>query len=143
MVYSVFSIIEFVIYSLLLITDWKVLAIGFRVLGLVRDLFSLADHRLEGAGYRRSRPHTLLYPALTYPNLPYPTLTYPTLPYPTLPDWKVLAIDEADPMAAKINDIDDLEKMLPGKVSEVRGSRFVRAIIITRMQERHAAVKRI
>ena len=78
MVYSVFSIIEFVIYSLLLITDWK-----------------------------------------------------------------VLAIDEADPMAAKINDIDDLEKMLPGKVSEVRGSRFVRAIIITRMQERHAAVKRI
>ena len=35
-------------------------------------------------------------------------------------DWKVLAIDSADPMAGKINDIQDLEKVLPGKVAEVR-----------------------
>jgi len=35
-------------------------------------------------------------------------------------DWKVLAIDSEDPMAAQMNDIHDLEKMMPGKVSEVR-----------------------
>jgi len=35
-------------------------------------------------------------------------------------DWKVLAIDSADPMAESMNDINDLEKMMPGKVSEVR-----------------------
>merc|ERR1719183_2633149 len=35
-------------------------------------------------------------------------------------DWKVLAVDVADPLADKLNDIGDLEKVIPGKVSEVR-----------------------
>jgi inorganic pyrophosphatase len=30
-------------------------------------------------------------------------------------DWKVLAIDVTDPLANEINDIDDLEKKMPGK----------------------------
>jgi len=33
-------------------------------------------------------------------------------------DWKVLAIDVNDPLAKDINDIDDLEKIMPGKVSK-------------------------
>ena len=35
-------------------------------------------------------------------------------------DWKVLAIDAADPLASKIHDVGDLEKLLPGKIGEVR-----------------------
>ncbi|KZO96439.1 inorganic diphosphatase [Calocera viscosa TUFC12733] len=31
-------------------------------------------------------------------------------------DWKVLVIDVTDPLAAKLNDIDDVEKVLPGLV---------------------------
>jgi len=29
-------------------------------------------------------------------------------------DWKILAIDITDPMASKINDLQDIEKMMPG-----------------------------
>jgi inorganic pyrophosphatase len=34
-------------------------------------------------------------------------------------DWKVLCIDVNDPIAEKLNDIDDIEKHLPGKLKEV------------------------
>uniref|UniRef100_A0A0N5A6D0 inorganic diphosphatase n=1 Tax=Parastrongyloides trichosuri TaxID=131310 RepID=A0A0N5A6D0_PARTI len=32
-------------------------------------------------------------------------------------DWKVIAIDVKDPMASKVNDIDDVEKVFPGVIS--------------------------
>jgi inorganic pyrophosphatase len=32
-------------------------------------------------------------------------------------DWKVIAINKDDPVAADLNDIDDVEKKLPGTVS--------------------------
>lgn len=32
-------------------------------------------------------------------------------------DWKVIAIDAADPLASSLNDIVDVEKNLPGVVS--------------------------
>lgn len=35
-------------------------------------------------------------------------------------DWKMLAISTADPLAAKINDLPDLEKHMPGLVEKVR-----------------------
>jgi len=34
-------------------------------------------------------------------------------------DWKVVCIDINDPVAAKLNDVDDIEKNLPGKLKEV------------------------
>jgi len=34
-------------------------------------------------------------------------------------DWKVLAIDVNDPMASKLNEHDDIEKHIPGKLNEV------------------------
>jgi len=34
-------------------------------------------------------------------------------------DWKILVIDVNDPVAAKLNDADDIEKVLPGKLKEV------------------------
>mmetsp|Transcript_21245 Transcript_21245/g.52287 ORF Transcript_21245/g.52287 Transcript_21245/m.52287 type:complete len:303 (+) Transcript_21245:3155-4063(+) len=35
-------------------------------------------------------------------------------------DWKVIAIAKGDPLFDKVNDIEDVEKHMPGKVSEVR-----------------------
>ncbi|KAA8498931.1 Soluble inorganic pyrophosphatase 1, chloroplastic [Porphyridium purpureum] len=35
-------------------------------------------------------------------------------------DWKILAVNAADPKASELNDIADAEKAFPGKVSEVR-----------------------
>ncbi|KAL0096179.1 inorganic diphosphatase [Phycomyces blakesleeanus] len=35
-------------------------------------------------------------------------------------DWKILAIDVRDPMASKLNDIDDVERHLPGLVKATR-----------------------
>lgn len=35
-------------------------------------------------------------------------------------DWKVIAINVADPMAEKMHDIHDVERLMPGKVAEVR-----------------------
>jgi len=35
-------------------------------------------------------------------------------------DWKVIAIDNNDPKASQLNDIADVEKVLPGKIAEVR-----------------------
>ncbi|PXF45408.1 Soluble inorganic pyrophosphatase 1, chloroplastic [Gracilariopsis chorda] len=35
-------------------------------------------------------------------------------------DWKILAINTDDPKAAEVSDIDDVEKVFPGKVHEVR-----------------------
>lgn len=34
-------------------------------------------------------------------------------------DWKVIAININDPLATKVHDIDDLEKHMPGRISEV------------------------
>jgi len=34
-------------------------------------------------------------------------------------DWKVVVIDVHDPMASKLNDSGDIEKLLPGKLAEV------------------------
>jgi len=34
-------------------------------------------------------------------------------------DWKVVCIDITDPLAAKLNDAEDIEKHLPGKLKEV------------------------
>ncbi|KYR01546.1 inorganic pyrophosphatase [Tieghemostelium lacteum] len=34
-------------------------------------------------------------------------------------DWKILCIDVNDPVASQINSIDDVEKVLPGKIQEV------------------------
>jgi len=34
-------------------------------------------------------------------------------------DWKVVGIDLEDPLANKLNDVDDIEKHLPGKLKEV------------------------
>jgi len=34
-------------------------------------------------------------------------------------DWKVLCIDVNDPVASQLNDVDDIEKVLPGKLKEV------------------------
>lgn len=34
-------------------------------------------------------------------------------------DWKIICIDVRDPLAEKINDVDDLEKFMPGKAQEV------------------------
>jgi inorganic pyrophosphatase len=31
-------------------------------------------------------------------------------------DWKVIVIDVKDPLASKLNDIDDVEKHLPGLI---------------------------
>jgi inorganic pyrophosphatase len=35
-------------------------------------------------------------------------------------DWKVLTIRTADPMASKLNDVDDLEREMPGAISSLR-----------------------
>lgn len=35
-------------------------------------------------------------------------------------DWKVIGINCDDPMADKLNDVSDVEKLMPGRVSEVR-----------------------
>lgn len=35
-------------------------------------------------------------------------------------DWKILAIDVTDPLADKLNDIDDVESVLPGLVDATR-----------------------
>jgi len=35
-------------------------------------------------------------------------------------DWKVIAINAEDPLAAKLNDIEDVEKNMPGVVSGIR-----------------------
>merc|ERR1712193_466919 len=35
-------------------------------------------------------------------------------------DWKMIAIAADDPMAAKLNDVSDLEKEMPGVVSGIR-----------------------
>ena len=35
-------------------------------------------------------------------------------------DWKVVAINSEDEMASKLNDIDDVEKEMPGVVSGIR-----------------------
>lgn len=35
-------------------------------------------------------------------------------------DWKVVAIAATDPMADKLNDIDDVEKEMPGTLSGIR-----------------------
>lgn len=35
-------------------------------------------------------------------------------------DWKVIAINVSDPLAAEMDDIDDVERVMPGKVGEVR-----------------------
>jgi inorganic pyrophosphatase len=35
-------------------------------------------------------------------------------------DWKILAINLEDAMADRVNDIDDVEKLMPGKVSAIR-----------------------
>lgn len=35
-------------------------------------------------------------------------------------DWKILAINKNDPMADKLNDVDDLEKHMPGVISGIR-----------------------
>lgn len=35
-------------------------------------------------------------------------------------DWKIIAINVDDPLSGQMNDIDDIEKVMPGKVSEVR-----------------------
>jgi inorganic pyrophosphatase len=32
-------------------------------------------------------------------------------------DWKVIAINKEDPLAAELNDIEDVDKKLPGVVS--------------------------
>ena len=32
-------------------------------------------------------------------------------------DWKLIAIQSSDPLASKLNDIDDVEKTMPGVVS--------------------------
>jgi len=34
-------------------------------------------------------------------------------------DWKVLCIDVNNPLAAKLNDLEDIEKIMPGKLKEV------------------------
>jgi inorganic pyrophosphatase len=34
-------------------------------------------------------------------------------------DWKVVCIDVNDPLAEKINDVEDIEKFMPGKLQEV------------------------
>merc|ERR1712196_699994 len=35
-------------------------------------------------------------------------------------DWKVIAVATSDPLASKLNDIDDVEKECPGYVSGIR-----------------------
>merc|ERR1719181_517960 len=35
-------------------------------------------------------------------------------------DWKILAINKNDPMASKLNDVDDIETHMPGVVSGIR-----------------------
>jgi inorganic pyrophosphatase len=35
-------------------------------------------------------------------------------------DWKIIAINIEDPIAEKLNDIHDVEELMPGKVSEIR-----------------------
>lgn len=35
-------------------------------------------------------------------------------------DWKLIGISSADPLAEKMNDIDDLETLMPGKVDSIR-----------------------
>jgi inorganic pyrophosphatase len=35
-------------------------------------------------------------------------------------DWKIIAIATSDPMAADLNDIADVERLVPGKVDEIR-----------------------
>lgn len=35
-------------------------------------------------------------------------------------DWKIIAINVDDPAAAQINNIDDVEKVMPGRISEIR-----------------------
>ena len=35
-------------------------------------------------------------------------------------DWKVIAVSTADPLAAKLNDVADIEKECPGVVSGIR-----------------------
>ena len=34
-------------------------------------------------------------------------------------DWKTIAIDAADPLASKINTVEDVEKHMPGKVASI------------------------
>lgn len=35
-------------------------------------------------------------------------------------DWKILAINHEDPMASQLNDVDDIDKTLPGTISGIR-----------------------
>lgn len=35
-------------------------------------------------------------------------------------DWKIIGINTEDPMASQLNDIADVEKLMPGRVSEIR-----------------------
>ena len=35
-------------------------------------------------------------------------------------DWKVVAIDRTDPWAEQLNDIDDLDRLLPGLLDSIR-----------------------
>lgn len=35
-------------------------------------------------------------------------------------DWKVIAIRSDDPMAAKVNDVEDVEKHMPGELEKIR-----------------------
>ena len=35
-------------------------------------------------------------------------------------DWKVIAISEADPKAAEVNDVGDVEKVFPGELEKIR-----------------------
>ena len=35
-------------------------------------------------------------------------------------DWKIVAINITDPWAAQLNDVDDVERMLPGTIDAIR-----------------------
>ena len=37
-------------------------------------------------------------------------------------DWKLIGIDVTDPLAAVLNDVDDIDKHLPGLLAATHGS---------------------
>jgi inorganic pyrophosphatase len=37
----------------------------------------------------------------------------------TVSDWKIIVIDLSDPIASKLNDINDVEKHMPGRLKEM------------------------
>ena len=42
------------------------------------------------------------------------------MPSPGEADWKIIAIDVQDRWASELNDVDDVERLLPGTISAVR-----------------------